>query len=314
MDANRQWSDLVYAALAVNDVSLAANVLEQELGFHRREVKLGPDTFPLLSVGKSAIVLFPVGHPFVEGADGPRVHHLALGAEDPEATVKALSEAGLPVAVEPELGLDGMRCWSIDREATCGVRLCISEPLDYVQGSPRFVERIDHFGVANTDNEAALAIFRDRMGLTLEGYERVVESTIAVETLTSNKYGDMQISRPPVIVGGLRAEMFTLGDCELEVFEELGPQYDPAVHHGEPGSTAQDGGVIARFLRRNGPGLHHMALKVTDVTATIASLQAAGIRMIDPVGRPGARHSMIAFPHPISLGGVLMHLVERQDV
>ena len=122
----------------------------------------------------------------------------------------------------------------------------------------------------------------------------------------------MQISRPPVIVGGLRAEMFTVGDCELEVFEELGPQYDPDVHHGQPGSTAQDGGVIARFLRRNGPGLHHMALKVTDIAATIDSLQTAGLRMIDPIGRPGARHSMIAFPHPSSVGGMLIHLVERQ--
>ncbi len=314
MNTNIQWSDLVYAALAVHDVPLAANLLEKELGFHRREVNLGPETFPLLSVGKSAVALFPVGHPFVEGADGARVHHLALGAQDPEAAVKALGEAGLPVAGEPEPGLDGTRRWAIDHEATCGVRLCISDPVDYAHSSPRFVERIDHFGVANTDNEAALDVFHERMGLPLESYERVVESTIAVETLTSNKYGEMQIARPPIIVGGLRAEMFTLGDCELEVFEELGPQYDPAVHHGQPGSTAQDGGVIARFLRRHGPGLHHMALKVTDLPATIASLQAAGVRMIDPVGRPGARHSMIAFPHPSSMGGMLMHLVERQDV
>ena len=314
MNANIQWSGLVYAAMSVNDVALATNVLERELGFYRREVSLGPETFPLLSVGESAVILLPVGHPFVVGVDAARVHHLALGARDPEAAVKALGEAGLPVAVEPEPGPDGTRRWCIDREATCGVRLCISEPLDYAHGSPRFVERIDHFGVANTDNEAALAVFRERMGLPLESYERVVESTIAVETLTSNKYGEMQIARPPVIVGGLRAEMFTLGDCELEVFEELGPQYDSVVHHGQAGSTAQDGSVIARFLRRNGPGLHHMAFKVTDLAATIASLQAAGVRMIDPVGRPGARHSMIAFPHPSSLGGMLVHLVQRQDL
>ena len=289
-------------------------VLARELGFHRGEVRLGTEPFPLLSVGESAVALFPVGHPFVEGVDTARVHHLALGAQDPEAAVKTLGEAGLTVATEPEPGLDGRRRWTLDRQGTCGVRLCISEPLDYAHGSPRFVERIDHFGVANTDNEAALDIFRDRMGLVLESYERVVESTIAVETLTSNKYGDMQIARPPVLVGGLRAEMFTIGDCELEVFEELGPQYDPHVQHGQPGSTAQDGGVIARFLRRNGPGLHHMALKVTDLAATIPALQAAGVRMIDLAGRPGARHSMIAFPHPSSLGGMLTHLVERQDL
>jgi methylmalonyl-CoA/ethylmalonyl-CoA epimerase len=57
-----------------------------------------------------------------------------------------------------------------------------------------------------------------------------------------------------------------------------------------------------------------MALKVTDLAATIASLQAAGVHMIDSVGRPGARHSMIAFPHPSSLGGMLVHLVQRQDL
>ena len=72
--------------------------------------------------------------------------------------------------------------------------------------------------------------------------------------------------------------------------------------------------MIARFLRRNGPGLHHMALKVTDIAAAIDSLQTAGVRMIDPSGRPGARRSMIAFPHPFSLGGMLIHLVERQTL
>lgn len=182
MEEKIEWRGLVYAAIAVKDVPMAANVLERELGFYRREVRLGTETFPLLSVGESAVALFPVGHPFVEEAETARVHHLALETRDPETAVNTLAEAGFPIALEPVPGLDGTRRWRIDREATCGVRLCINEPLNYEQGSPRFVERIDHFGVANTDNEAALEIFRERMGLPLESYERVVKSNIAVES------------------------------------------------------------------------------------------------------------------------------------
>jgi hypothetical protein len=50
---------------------------------------------------------------------------------------------------------------------------------------------------------------------------------------------------------------------------------------------------------------------VPDIDAALRRLAAAGLRMIDPTGRPGSRRARIGFAHPSALGGVLLHLVER---
>ena len=36
--------------------------------------------------------------------------------------------------------------------------------------------------------------------------------------------------------------------------------------------------------------------------------------MIDRTGRPGSRRARIGFIHPASLGGLLLHFVERDDL
>jgi methylmalonyl-CoA/ethylmalonyl-CoA epimerase len=69
---------------------------------------------------------------------------------------------------------------------------------------------------------------------------------------------------------------------------------------------------IARFLEKRGPGLHHLAIAVTDIHAALARLQAAGIPLVDQAPRPGARGHLIAFLHPKATGGTLVELVERR--
>lgn len=67
---------------------------------------------------------------------------------------------------------------------------------------------------------------------------------------------------------------------------------------------------VARFLERRGPGLHHVALRVDDVTAELTRLVAAGARAIDAAPRAGRAGSRVAFLHPGWSGGVLIELVE----
>jgi hypothetical protein len=52
-------------------------------------------------------------------------------------------------------------------------------------------------------------------------------------------------------------------------------------------------------------------LKASNINATLALLDKAGIPLIDQVGRPGSRRALIGFIHPKGLGGVLLHVVER---
>jgi methylmalonyl-CoA/ethylmalonyl-CoA epimerase len=68
--------------------------------------------------------------------------------------------------------------------------------------------------------------------------------------------------------------------------------------------------ALARFLARRGPGLHHVCFEVEDLGGTLATLKAAGVRLIDETPRPGARGHLVAFLHPAATGGVLFELCE----
>jgi methylmalonyl-CoA/ethylmalonyl-CoA epimerase len=42
-----------------------------------------------------------------------------------------------------------------------------------------------------------------------------------------------------------------------------------------------DGGAIARFLDRQGPGVHHVALRTDDVAAALDRARNAGVDLVD---------------------------------
>lgn len=67
---------------------------------------------------------------------------------------------------------------------------------------------------------------------------------------------------------------------------------------------------LTRFLEKRGPGLHHIAYRVSDLTAELARLRSAGFESVDLEPRIGATGHPIAFLHPRSTGGTLVELVE----
>jgi methylmalonyl-CoA epimerase len=125
---------------------------------------------------------------------------------------------------------------------------------------------LDHVGIAVKDLPAALAFYRDALGLDVEAPEDVVSQRV-------------------------RAHFIPVGASNLELLE----------------ATAADS-PIARYIEKRGPGLHHITLRVDDVRAAVAQLQARGVRMIDETPRPGAEGSTIAFVHPSATHGVLVEL------
>jgi methylmalonyl-CoA/ethylmalonyl-CoA epimerase len=66
--------------------------------------------------------------------------------------------------------------------------------------------------------------------------------------------------------------------------------------------------ALQRFIDKRGPGLHHVCFEVDDLPAALASLKAAGVRLIDDAPRRGARGHWVAFLHPAATGGVLFEL------
>ncbi|MFB6123397.1 MAG: methylmalonyl-CoA epimerase [Haloferacaceae archaeon] len=88
------------------------------------------------------------------------------------------------------------------------------------------------------------------------------------------------------------------------VFLDVGDGYFELL---EPG----DDGAIARYLDRNGPGVHHLALATDDVDAALDRARDHGVELVDEEPRPGAWGHEVAFLHPGSTGGVLVELVSH---
>ena len=218
-----------------------------------------------------------------------------------------------PDAAEP--GLDGVRRVLLDPSATCGATIYLSDPLPLsLEATPdRDVERIDHLGVASADNTEVVEVFARKMGWSIESTQTDVEISTKTEAFTSDRYGVVYRNHQPEFVGGLRVSFITIGDLELEFLQNLDPSSVGIVNYGHSGSTRQDQGAISRYVESRGPGFHHTGLKVHDINGLLSRLDRRGLTLIDKEGRPGGRRSQIGFIHPASLGGWLVHLVQREE-
>ena len=303
---------LAYVALVSSDVAATSSVFRRHLRLPCVGVGAPQGEIPVFAIGRSALAVFPPGHRLVDGDTTPGVHHLALGVDDLARASAAAAAAGIPAQTEaPAEGLAGRRCVKLARSATAGVRVVLTERLEPGPHAGGAVERIDHVGVASDDVFEDERVFAGKLGFPVESRQTDMEVALAVESFTSDRYGVVYHARPPEPVGGLRVIFITVGDCELEFLADFDPALAGHVQQGRAGSTRQDQGAIARFVRSRGRGLHHIAVKTRDIDGMLASMAEAGLPMIDVTGRPGSRRARIGFPHPRGLGGVLMHFVQR---
>jgi methylmalonyl-CoA/ethylmalonyl-CoA epimerase len=91
----------------------------------------------------------------------------------------------------------------------------------------------------------------------------------------------------------VRVAMLQVGESMIELLE-----------------PTSDDSPVAKFIEKNGPGIHHLAYEVADVEVALARLMAEGARMIDEKPRAGAHGTRIAFVHPKSSNGVLTELCQ----
>lgn len=94
---------------------------------------------------------------------------------------------------------------------------------------------------------------------------------------------------------GVKVCMLAVGDTHVELLEPLGPETP-----------------VGKFLAKRGPGMHHIAIEVADIHASLAELKNKGARLIDETPRVGAGNCLVAFIHPSSANGVLLELVQHQ--
>jgi methylmalonyl-CoA epimerase len=85
------------------------------------------------------------------------------------------------------------------------------------------------------------------------------------------------------------------------------PLGEPRIELLEP--TEADS-VIGKFLDKRGEGLHHIAIRVPDLTAAVERLRSSGAHLLNEP-RVGAGGHLYVFVHPASTGGVLLELIQE---
>ena len=121
---------------------------------------------------------------------------------------------------------------------------------------------------------------------------------IAVKSLAAAKgiYEKLGLSVSPeetVVQEQVRLVMVPVGETRLELLE----------------ATSKDS-TIAKFIAKRGEGLHHVCLKVPDLTGAVERLKKDGVRLVSDEIKIGAGGHKYIFVHPASTGGVLLELVQ----
>jgi methylmalonyl-CoA epimerase len=122
---------------------------------------------------------------------------------------------------------------------------------------------------------------------------------IAVKSLAAAKaiYEKLGLAVSPeetVAHEHVRLVMIPVGESRLELLE-----------------PTSDDSTIAKFITKRGEGLHHVCLKVPDLSAAVAKLKQDGVRLVSEEIKTGAGGHKYVFVHPSSAGGVLLELVQE---
>ena len=86
----------------------------------------------------------------------------------------------------------------------------------------------------------------------------------------------------------VRTAFFHVGEVHLELLEATDAE-----------------SPIAKFLEKNGEGIHHIAFKTDDIGGQLKQAAGAGARLIHEEPFEGAANKLVAFLHPKSTHGVL---------
>jgi methylmalonyl-CoA epimerase len=128
----------------------------------------------------------------------------------------------------------------------------------------------------------------DHVGIAVEDLDAAVAS---YERLL----GVAPTHRERVEDQGVEEVLFAVGSSFIQLLGALGPDTP-----------------VGRALATRGPGVHHVAYRVHDITAALEHLRAEGARLVDETPRAGSRNTLIAFVHPKAMGGVLVELVQER--
>lgn len=129
----------------------------------------------------------------------------------------------------------------------------------------------------------------NHLGIATKGIDEALkfwEDALGLENVHTEVVDDQKV----------RVAMLPIGESRVELLE-----------------PTSDDSPISKFLEKRGGGIHHIAIDVDDIEASLAQLKAKGMRLIDETPRIGAEGCLVAFVHPASTNGVLLELVQTLE-
>ncbi|TLU82593.1 MAG: methylmalonyl-CoA epimerase [Chlorobium sp.] len=133
------------------------------------------------------------------------------------------------------------------------------------------IKKIDHIAIAVQNLESALETFRNVLGCA--------PGAIRIEEVASEK---------------VRVGFITIGESKIELLEPM-----------------SDDSPIAKFLAKNGEGMHHIALATDDIEKETDRLLSVNIHPLS-LPKDGAGGKKIMFLHPKETNKVLLEFAQKQ--
>ena len=94
---------------------------------------------------------------------------------------------------------------------------------------------------------------------------------------------------------GVKTSFFKVGNNKIELLE--------ATNENTP---------IAKFIKKKGEGIHHIAFDVNDILHEIKRLKKEGFIVLNEEPKKGADNKLVTFLHPKSTNGVLIELCQER--
>lgn len=121
----------------------------------------------------------------------------------------------------------------------------------------------------------------DHIGIAVENLD--ASTKYFEEALGLKCHGTEEVASQMV-----KTAFFEAGEVHIELLEPTSPE-----------------SPIAKFLAKNGEGIHHVAFGTDDIDGQLSKAEDAGVRLIHKTPIPGAAEKLVAFLHPKSTHGVL---------
>ena len=130
--------------------------------------------------------------------------------------------------------------------------------------------------------------------------EKIEHIGIAVKNLVeANKIYEQLLGTQPykmetVDSEGVNTSFFKTGESKVELLQ-----------------ATKDESTIAKFIAKNGEGIHHIAFAVNDIHKEMKRLKEGGYTIINENPKKGADNKLVCFVHPKNTKGVLIELCQE---